>query len=216
MARDFSGANALTGATKTPLEITGTAFTVAAWIFLDSLTSTNQNILRKISQGYILDIETTNVLRGVVLDGPVSFEIVNGNVLPTGAWTHVAVVKDGTGAGALRLYKNGALDGSATSNKSAAQDGSGIRIGGGSLDGKIAEGAVWAEALSVPNIARLAQGFSPLLIRPQVLRGYWPLTRSADEPDYMSGATVSVSGTVGKADHPRIIVPRPAIYTPYL
>lgn len=43
------------------------------------------------------------------------------------------------------------------------------------MDGLMAEVGIWNAALSDAEVASLAAGMSPLMVRPQSLVGYWPL-----------------------------------------
>ena len=74
--------------------------------------------------------------------------------------------------------------------------------------GRIAEAAVWNVALDDSEVAALAKGFSPLLIRPQSLVAYWPLFgNDASELDrWKSRFDLTVTGAT-KAAHPRMFYP---------
>jgi hypothetical protein len=84
------------------------------------------------------------------------------------------------------------------------------------LNGKVAEVAVWRVDLTADEIASLYRGYSPLLIRPGSLRGYWPLTgRHSPEPDLREQRSLTLSGSPGFADHPKVIYPtRPQLVLP--
>jgi hypothetical protein len=68
---------------------------------------------------------------------------------------------------------------------------------------RIAEVAIWDIDLGADDIAALAKGFSPLLVRPDRLVEYMPLVRS----DWSKSGAFSATGTPGVQDHPRIIYP---------
>lgn len=76
------------------------------------------------------------------------------------------------------------------------------------FDGSIAEAAVWNVALSDDEVASLAKGFSPTLVRPDALVGYWPLFgNDSPEPDrWKSRFDMTVTGAT-KADHVRMFAP---------
>lgn len=77
-----------------------------------------------------------------------------------------------------------------------------------SLDGQIAEAAMWSVALSDAEIALLAKGFSPLLLRPESLFFYAPLLSAASPaPELILGNNLTHTGTLADTDHPRIIYP---------
>lgn len=74
------------------------------------------------------------------------------------------------------------------------------------LSGLIAEVGIWNIALLDAEIAILAEGYSPLLVRPQNLVFYAPLVREI--LDVVGGVTlVNTGSTVG--DHPRVLLPAP-------
>jgi hypothetical protein len=86
-------------------------------------------------------------------------------------------------------------------------------------DGLIAEAGIWGVALTDNDVAELAAGVCPLLVRPESLISYWSLFGvDSPEPDYVGGKDMTVTGAV-IADHPaqvyvedgpRIILPAAA------
>ena len=83
----------------------------------------------------------------------------------------------------------------------------------GPFAGRIAEAAIWNIALSTSEIAQLASGFSPLLVRPDALTNYWPLggiarfSASSAASDYVGAYPLSPNDTPTEADHPQIFYP---------
>jgi hypothetical protein len=76
------------------------------------------------------------------------------------------------------------------------------KSGAGTLDGRIAEAAIYNAALSDANIAELATGASPSMVRPDALVAYWPLLRDTDQ-DFVGTYDMSVgAGTPSIATHP--------------
>lgn len=77
------------------------------------------------------------------------------------------------------------------------------------FNGRIAEAGIWDVVLTTGEIAQLAAGCSPLLIRPSALVSYVPISGAADpELDWMGGGGFTLSGTAAKAaGPPRIIMP---------
>lgn len=75
------------------------------------------------------------------------------------------------------------------------------------FNGSLAEGAAWSAALSDREVAALAKGYSPLLIRPQSLIIYVPMVRG-DNNDLIWGQTYLNTGTPDIVPHPRVLYPR--------
>ena len=116
--------------------------------------------------------------------------------------------------GSRALYVNGvsvATEGSEISLDPTA--GTTFYIGrdhsGKYFNGVIAEAAAYSVYLSAGDIASLAAGFSPSMVRPESLIGYWPLggAVSNDYADPFGQNTLTPTNTPAAADHPRIIYP---------
>jgi len=71
------------------------------------------------------------------------------------------------------------------------------------LRGCVAEVLFYSVALNDDEVAALAKGYSPLLIRPQSLVAYWPLIRDAGQ-DRVGGFDLSANGTI-VANHPPVV-----------
>ncbi len=72
------------------------------------------------------------------------------------------------------------------------------------FDGRLAEAAIWDVVLSLSEITALANGWSPLRVRPTALLAYWPLYRDGGSGNAdMSGGGFNLTevGTVTVADH---------------
>lgn len=74
------------------------------------------------------------------------------------------------------------------------------------MSGYIAEAAVWSAALTDEEVAILAEGISPLLVRPQNLVFYCPLIRDDDE-DIIGGLSLGAGGGPTVGPHCRVIYP---------
>lgn len=72
--------------------------------------------------------------------------------------------------------------------------------------GALAEAGWWNAALNDDEIAALAEGYSPLLIRPQNLKHYLPLVRDADN-DLIVGVQMVAGGIPEIRAHPRVFNP---------
>lgn len=81
-------------------------------------------------------------------------------------------------------------------------------------NGDIAEAGIWSAALTDGEVASLADGVSPLLVRPESLVAYWPLIgRDSPESDRVGGFGMTVTGATAAA-HPRIYLPSSGLWIP--
>ena len=122
-----------------------------------------------------------------------------------------------------KLYVNGSHDGSGTTNAPISDFAdsntfyigtgvsSGTNIASKTWEGGIAEVAAYSAELSAGEIAALAKGFSPLLVRPSALVGYWPLggPYAPTTIDPVGSNTLTANGGASAESHPKIIYPMP-------
>jgi len=124
------------------------------------------------------------------------------------AWEHAAAVFASNTSRAA--YLNGGNKGTAT--LSATPAGLNEAFVGNDIfndyhDGAIADAAIWAAALDDFEVAALALGVSPLLIRPSALVAYWPLVgMTSPEIDLIGRRELTITGATA-APQPRLIVP---------
>lgn len=86
-------------------------------------------------------------------------------------------------------------------------------------EGAIAEAAAYSVVLSDSEIASLAAGFSPLLVRPESLIGYWPLggalASDTGDIDLINGKDLTANNSPTTENHPQIIYPsNPSLVLP--
>ena len=222
MARDFPGnvANRFDIGDVASVDITGTALSIACWFFMDTALSFAV-IVNKGGSGaatqYTMGVNSSSIFASIG-DGA-GEDLFSAGTVSTGVWTHLCFVKAGTGANAHRMYINGSRTNN-TSSRSIQNSATGLRIGcstGGTLpiDGKLGELGIWSDSLTDDEVTSLVRGFSPRLIRPQSLALFMPMLEdSGNGIDLRHGVTATLSGTLAAADHPRIIMPSEAIYTP--
>ena len=79
------------------------------------------------------------------------------------------------------------------------------------FSGRLAEAAMWNVALTANEISMLADGYSPLFVRPQNLVFYPPLVRDNDE-DIVGGLSLTAVNSPTVAAHPPMIYPAPPIF----
>ena len=221
MARNFASANPdkLIYDNITPVNFDfGDTFSVAAWI---NATSGGDNAI-------VGHLDTGAGFKGWELHLGSTPEFFLINTYPTsalqklfstaspsaGTWLHLGATYDGsTNAVGINLYANGSLDnGSATQDtlgNDATTNALNLTIGArpdgsAAFNGAVAEVGVWSGVLTAAEMASLAKGFSPQLIRPSGLRFYAPLVRGQND---IRGQNGTLTGTTVVA-HPRMIYPR--------
>jgi hypothetical protein len=131
----------------------------------------------------------------------------------TGTWHHAAGVWASSTSRAA--YIDGGSKGTDTTSKSPSSAPNSLLIGsienadGSSMlqymSGIIAQATIWNAALTDAEVAVLAAGYSPILIRPQSLWAYWPLVaRTSPEIDVVGGYDLTLYNTPTIADHPPV------------
>jgi hypothetical protein len=143
-----------------------------------------------------LQVRATGAVRGIVDDGTTVVFPTTTVTGSTGSWLHAALVSSSTTS--HRVYINGgnsALDTTSVPNSFASLNrirlGMGGNTGGGArINAHLAEAAVWNVALNDQEIAALAAGTNPKLIRPENLVFYAPLYGDASpEPNLTIGGS---------------------------
>ena len=211
---DRALANALTHAGL----YTGPPYTVSLWFRPNALA--DQGLWSMHDDGTIYSTVGTRwygrlaYLARAQAAGAQDTYLETANLYTAGAWNHSIHVQNGMDYRAVRL-NGGAPSLSSVLVNTGAYQISGIGLahpGVPWFDGAIAEVAIWNEPLTDGDQWALAQGISPLLIRPMTLQGYYPLRRG----DYENPAllrdhwrnrkhlTASSPAPVVADDHPRI------------
>ena len=136
---------------------------------------------------------------------------------PADTWFHFAGVWISSTSRAA--YLNGGNKGTSSVNVTPTgidrvQFGARSRNGGASTDygdfDGLGEIGLWNAALTDAEVAVLAKGVSPLMVRPQSLVAYWPLLgNQSPEIDLVGGYDMTLNAAPTKAAHPRVIYPAP-------
>jgi hypothetical protein len=218
--REFVAASSQDG--RSTITAISTPLTMAAWVWPRQNTAAqvqfSLNSADNASERAQLTIDGTAagdpLALGVITDGGTSATLTGTSSTATNAYKHVAGVFEST---ARRiLYVSGVAEGTNTlsralSNISIPSIGSRKNAGtyGAFWTGGIAEAAIWSAALTADEIASLASGAAPFMIRPASLVFHAPLTgrETATEIDQVGAAiTLNNSPAIG-TDHPRIYRP---------
>ena len=188
MARDFAaGTDGLTGSASTAIANGATSLSIALWVWPDNFTAAykligqwNGNFDQSI---FLIQLSGAgNNKPSFILTANASSQDSDrrsSGTLTSGQWNHV--VCTWTATDTFTFY----LDGSSSAPETwltsegisaAASSGStpAITVGkaadGGSLDGKMAEVAVWKNyVITAPEASSLAKAYSPLFVNPSAL-----------------------------------------------
>lgn len=196
--------------------LSGYPFTFACWYnvnttgvnhtliaFCDEVGTSSRQEMR------LRDAPDSDVTMTTDNDGSMAY--VLGANYTTDVWQHACAVF--AGAQERHLYLNGGNKASNTTDSQPWNAGLDETFIGADrmsanpfwwISGHIAEAAIWNLALIEAEVAALAKGFSPLLIRPDRLVAYWPLIRGIN--DRVGGYNMTASGTT-VSEHPRVIYP---------
>lgn len=213
--------------------ITATPLTIAAWVNPASFPA-NQYIAGVVyssaasgtaQDGWYLEINATNgVVNAIVGNGTGINLASSASGATSGTWNHM--VAKFVSSTSRYAYLNGTpgTQGTNSNTPSTAPDKTAIGVfvrENGSLaqaatQCHIAEVGYWNVDLTDAEVAILAKGVSPLLVRPQSLVAYYPLVRgdaSGDEPNPKNAAYKMVEqGTVSVQPHTRTFNPSPRKY----
>lgn len=127
-------------------------------------------------------------------------------------WHHAAAVFIASNSRAA--YIDGGSKGTNAGAAGATSGFTNLVIGGSERNGipsniftgSLAECGVWDVALTDAEIAMLARGYSPLLVRPQSLVSYYPLVRDVDDDIIGKYNMTPINGPTILA-HPRVLYP---------
>lgn len=218
MARVFNGntANRI-NVSSTP--VTAVRLTMACWFYADTITANYE--LMCIANTGLSDRDRFSLrLAGADVGDPVVAETKAGtsnNVATTSSgfsattWQHACATFGPTTGTDRAVYLNGGSKGTNTTNRTPSGL-NGISLGvrttsaqSNPLAGRLAHAAIWSAQLDDAEVVSLAQGICPLLVRPGSLECYWPLFgNDSPEPELVGRFEGTITGTVTKADQPRM------------
>ena len=133
---------------------------------------------------------TNNRLNGYTYDGSSQQAVYTTSTPAINTWYHSCAVFAADDD--RRVYLDGDRGTDSTDSAAVGTDSIAIGVSADSTpfgyhNGLVAEAAAWNVALTDEEAAILAEGYSPLLVRPQSLVFYCPLIRDDDE-DLVGGA----------------------------
>jgi hypothetical protein len=227
VAREFSGAADQYLSNTNFSHVSFTAMTVAAWVWADTLLTTDFRILAAKAHrtgnpsNWELHLRdgSSNGASGIWLIWFASgnfrwIQTTAQNAISTGQWTHVAAGFDGTNK---KIWVNGVSQtvtdssGGTSISTNTENHWVGLRGTGGPanerFDGKMAEYCLFNSVLSDAHVAALATGASPVSLRP-LPTYYLPMYGGgAGEQELMNqGTPLLVDATA--SPHPRVHRPR--------
>lgn len=182
--------------------------TMACW-FLEAGASSSYGMVSIGNSGddhhYSLLLTKTGVTVRAMVQRDAAFDNVDTVATYTvGAWNHACAVFAATND--RRVYLNGGnkqTDTTPRTNPTVNQTVIGQRGDNADVffDGAVAEVGIWDAALTDDDVAILAKGIAPRLVRPQNLVAYWPLIANDNDP--FGGFGMSAEGSPTFAAHPR-------------
>lgn len=221
MARDLDGTNYISCGQGANVNFATSTMSIHAWVNVDS-SSPTKTIVGKAANSfgdlyYLMRVDTLSPAFWFGTGSGADYVGCGAGVAVTaGVWSSLLGVKEAT---VMRMYADGVVGADVANSRSHSTGGLNTYLGVSNVaadgDQKQAEVAIWDVALTAGEAVALAKGFSPLLIRPQSLKAYFPLYGNVTpEVCAKSGIATAHNATPAKVAHPRIIMPRPAIYLP--
>lgn len=201
MARTFNGTSGYVSAAITP----SMPYTFACWFRTTNMTQTKPIIGFNNATGSRYD---QIWFRGAVAGDPIDIlsDAGGGQVITrstsgtsSGVYHHACGVI--ASATSRKIYLDGGNSATSVTSVAPTVDTFNVaRYPGEFFAGDIAEAALWTVALTAADVAALAKGASPRLVRPESLQFYAPLIRETVE---LKGLAITSSGST-TTDHPRI------------
>lgn len=219
MARSFNGTDGIAqGTTALPTTGAVSLWLYPTWVYNDGA---NHSIFNLNSGGSYFDIlKNSNSYIYCGWYTGVEYRVtVQPTTLNQNAWNHLFL--SWVNGGDTKFYINGTQSGSTVTSTGTWNTAGATRLLGafpsfGTVDGRLAEFAIWSAVPSAGDLASLAAGVSPSCVLPSSLTDYLPLIgRTSPEPNLRGGTAGTLTGTA-QADHPRVYYPgrRRTVFVP--
>jgi len=207
--------------------VSAAPLTLACWIYVTDLTTSQVPVSLNDADGthafYLFVTATSGYIRAYTIAGfPPTGVAITSSGAGAGAWHHACGVF--AAANDRAVFLDGGSKGTNAVNKTPSgidQTVIGAHAGAspsGYMHGHVAEVGIWNAALADDEVAVLAQGFTPPLVRPQSLALYCPAVRYVPEyviRDLAGGLTLLPTGSVAFGDPPPVLRPTgPIVTTP--
>lgn len=219
MARSFTGTDGIAqGTTALPTTGAVSLWLYPTWVYNDGA---NHSIFNLNSGGSYFDIlKNSNSYIYCGWYTGVEYRVtVQPTTLNQNAWNHLFL--SWVNGGDTKFYINGTQSGSTVTSTGTWNTAGATRLLGafpsfGTVDGRLAEFAIWSAVPSAGDLASLAAGVSPSCVLPSSLTDYLPLIgRTSPEPNLRGGTAGTLTGT-SQAEHPRVYYPgrRRTVFVP--
>jgi len=197
--------------------LSGEPYTLAAWCYTDDVTI-NQ-IPLSIGDDASIDYAAIQIRGGdagdsvwnVVLQGGSRNEAISTAGVSVNTWHHICGVTAAANDRAVFLDGgNKGTDATARAVGTINRASVGVSADNtpfGYFSGRVAEAAVWNVALTDAEVAVLANGTCPLLVRTANLVSYWPLI-GVEDLDWVGGYNLTAYNTPSVAAHPPAVMHR--------
>jgi len=220
MARDFDN-NTANNLSVDVAAVAVAPLTMACWFRCDLSNSVDG--LMWVGDKDVADHFWVLFADGGVAGDPVRMRAIAGGTAQTaststgftaGVWHHACGVE--ASATSRSAYIDGGSKATNTTSVSPANaDRTAIGLfndstPSGPHDGRIAEAGIWDVALTDAEVKTLADGVSPLNVRPANLIAYWPLHGNRSPEPNLAGdpaLNLTIAGTVAQADHAPVAPP---------
>lgn len=196
MSREFDDGGSqylISGAQSIIVDNTDLPVTMACWFKSDSLTVTQalMNVIDYSSNHYLVLYAAGSVddkIWAVQYDGVNSGQAKSSTTYSANTWHHACGVFKNQANRSVYIDGGSKVTNTTNCPNQADMDrfaiGGLVYNGGGStvffVSGAVAEAAIWKAELSDSEVAAIAHGFSPLMVKPESLEVYWPLIRDTD------------------------------------